>query len=80
MRYADGKGGTTGWSMHVAQLVFQNPYQSLNPTMTVRQTLAEALRASGETTDDTHIRRLLDVVGLETEYLDRKPGTLSGGQ
>ena len=80
VRYADGKGGTTGWSMHVAQLVFQNPYQSLNPTMTVRQTLAEALRASGETADDTHIRRLLDVVGLETEYLDRKPGTLSGGQ
>ena len=80
VRYADGKGGTTGWSVHVAQLVFQNPYQSLNPTMTVRQTLAEALRASGETADDTHIRRLLDVVGLETEYLDRKPGTLSGGQ
>ena len=80
VRYADGKGGTTGWSMHVAQLVFQNPYQSLNPTMTVRQTLAEALHAAGEPADDAHIRRLLDVVGLETEYLDRKPGTLSGGQ
>ena len=70
----------TGWSMHVAQLVFQNPYQSLNPTMTVRQTLAEALRASGSPADDAHIRKLLDVVGLEAEYLDRKPGTLSGGQ
>lgn len=80
VRYADGKGGTTGWSMHVAQLVFQNPYQSLNPTMTVRQTLAEALRAAGEQADDAHIRHLLDVVGLETEYLNRKPGTLSGGQ
>lgn len=80
VRYADGKGGTTGWSMHVAQLVFQNPYQSLNPTMTVRQTLAEALRAAGEQADDAHIRRLLDVVGLEAEYLNRKPGTLSGGQ
>lgn len=80
VRYTDGKGGMTGWSMHVAQLVFQNPYQSLNPTMTVRQTLAEALRASGSPADDAHIRKLLDVVGLEAEYLDHKPGTLSGGQ
>ncbi|MBW3078525.1 ABC transporter ATP-binding protein [Bifidobacterium simiiventris] len=78
--YTGDDGNPTGWSRGEAQLVFQNPYGSLNPTMTVRQTLAEALRVSGKPADDAAVRALVAKVGLEAEYIDRKPGTLSGGQ
>ncbi|MBW3093409.1 ABC transporter ATP-binding protein [Bifidobacterium sp. 82T10] len=78
--YAGNDGKPTGWSRGEAQLVFQNPYGSLNPTMTVRQTLAEALRVSGKPADDAAVRALVAKVGLESEFIDRKPGTLSGGQ
>ncbi|MBT1160592.1 ABC transporter ATP-binding protein [Bifidobacterium sp. SO1] len=78
--YTGDDGKPTGWSRGEAQLVFQNPYGSLNPTMTVRQTLAEALRVSGKPADDAAVRALVAKVGLEAEYIDRKPGTLSGGQ
>ena len=78
--YFDAHGSPTGWSRDQAQLVFQNPNGSLNPTMTIRQTLGEALRASHKSSNDTTIRSLLNQVGLESELIDRKPQTLSGGQ
>lgn len=68
------------WSRGQAQLVFQNPYDSLNPTMTVAQTLTEALRASGRPADGTAVTELMGRVGLEPELADRRPATLSGGQ
>ena len=60
------------------QIVFQDPYSTLNPMWTVRDTLAEALRAVGRPASE--VTELLDLVGLGTEFLDRRPGRLSGGQ
>jgi peptide/nickel transport system ATP-binding protein len=64
------------------QIVFQDPYSSLNPMMTVGAILREALRAAGragarstQTVDD-----LLDTVGLPREFSGRRPADLSGGQ
>lgn len=64
-------------------MVFQDPFNSLNPRMTVAQTLAEVLRSQGETPHDRipgRIGELLDMVGLERELAGRKPRSLSGGQ
>ncbi len=60
------------------QMVFQDAVGSLNPRMTVRQTLAEALRhaAGSRFSPDA----LLDVVGLSKAVLDQYPRELSGGQ
>jgi oligopeptide/dipeptide ABC transporter ATP-binding protein len=66
------------------QMVFQDPTLSLNPRLTVRQTLSEPLKlhkiATGKTDLDAHLNRLMDLVNLERFYLDRRPGQLSGGQ
>jgi oligopeptide/dipeptide ABC transporter ATP-binding protein len=65
------------------QMVFQDPYSSLNPRMTVRQTLSELLRAHRmvpkERIDD-RCRELLDLVGLGPRALDAHPRQFSGGQ
>jgi oligopeptide/dipeptide ABC transporter ATP-binding protein len=65
------------------QIVFQDPYGSLNPRMTVRQTLREPLQihrlATGKERD-VRVGALLDEVGLDAELADRYPHELSGGQ
>ena len=65
------------------QMVFQDPYGSLNPARTVGWILEEPLRAAG--VRDKALRRkkvadLLPLVGLEEEHLGRRPARLSGGQ
>ncbi|SDT72291.1 ABC transporter ATP-binding protein [Jiangella sp. DSM 45060] len=64
------------------QYVFQDPYASLNPRRTIRQSLAEALTAAGVHGRETEVRarELLDLVGLGAEHLDRYPHAFSGGQ
>jgi oligopeptide/dipeptide ABC transporter ATP-binding protein len=65
------------------QMVFQDPYSSLNPRMTVRQTLAELLRAHDmvpKAQIDARCRELLDLVGLGARSLDAYPRQFSGGQ
>ena len=66
------------------QMVFQDPTLSLNPRLTVRQTLSEPLKlhkiASGKRDLDEQLNRLMDLVNLDRMYLDRRPGQLSGGQ
>ncbi|HET6466929.1 MAG TPA: ATP-binding cassette domain-containing protein, partial [Geminicoccaceae bacterium] len=65
------------------QLIFQDPYGSLNPRMTVRQTLAEPLRVHGlraATGIPARIAELLDLVHLPRDALDRYPHEFSGGQ
>src|SRR5690606_18899826 len=55
------------------QIVFQDPYASLNPRMTVRQILTEKYQLlGGELSKDT-IPELLETVGLSAEYADRYP-------
>lgn len=66
-----------------AAMVFQDPFNSLNPRMTIGATLAEVLATQGETPPDRiaeRIGELLDMVGLERGFAGRKPRSLSGGQ
>jgi ABC-type glutathione transport system ATPase component len=65
------------------QVVFQDPYSSLNPSMTVEDILVEPLVARG-TSDrksaGTRVRTLLDQVGLPQDAVHRLPREFSGGQ
>ncbi|KQQ05607.1 MULTISPECIES: ATP-binding cassette domain-containing protein [unclassified Rathayibacter] len=64
------------------QVVFQDPYSSLNPGMTIETVLAEPLRAAGATRRDAsaRIRTLLDQVQLPSDAVRRYPREFSGGQ
>ncbi|MDH6626220.1 peptide/nickel transport system ATP-binding protein [Streptomyces sp. LBL] len=64
------------------QYVFQDPYASLNPRRTIRQSLSEALafRGIGGQALETAARSLMEQVGLRPELLDRYPHAFSGGQ
>jgi ABC-type glutathione transport system ATPase component len=65
------------------QMVFQDPYASLDPRMTVRQTLAEVLKVH-RIVEKKDLRRrcdeLMDLVQLPSRLLDSRPGGMSGGQ
>ncbi|GHH43899.1 ABC transporter ATP-binding protein [Lentzea cavernae] len=62
------------------QVVFQNPYASLDPRMRVRELLAEPMKVHGLDTDEAELVRLLREVGLDAGALDRYPAAFSGGQ
>lgn len=63
------------------QMVFQDPYSSLNPRMTVEKIVSEPLRNFGETQDlSAHIQDLLLTVGLDSTSLHRYAHQFSGGQ
>ena len=49
------------------QVIFQDPYSSLNPSMTVESILVEPLRAAGVTEGRARVRELLDAVGMPTD-------------
>ena len=66
-----------------AQIVFQDPYSSLNPRMTVKRIIGEPLRVHRIVPPPEvpeRVRRLLDMVGLRSEHGERYPHELSGGQ
>jgi peptide/nickel transport system ATP-binding protein len=64
-----------------AQIVFQNPFSSLDPRMSVRNLVAEPLKAHGQTKRlDEQVLELLKLVGLKEEHMWRYPHELSGGQ
>ena len=68
---------------HLTQIVFQNPYSSLNPRKTVRDILTVPLRArglKGTETIDNEVQSLLARVGLNPRHADRYPHQFSGGQ
>ncbi len=65
------------------QMVFQDPYASLDPRMTVRKIVAEPLDIHGIGTKQERVRRvaqLLDLVGLDPAAASRYPHEFSGGQ
>jgi len=64
------------------QVVFQDPYSSLNPSLTIEQILAEPLTARGTPTKDarTRVREVLEQVGLPSNAASRLPREFSGGQ
>lgn len=62
------------------QVVFQDPYSSLNPSMTVEDILVEPMAAAGATGGRQRVRELLDSVGLPSDAGSRYPKEFSGGQ
>ena len=65
------------------QMVFQDPYSSLDPRMTVGESVAEALRrgtARGSVAVQAEVARMLDLVDLDPGRMDSLPEELSGGQ
>jgi oligopeptide transport system ATP-binding protein len=66
------------------QMIFQDPYSSLNPRMTVRDTLGEPLDVhrlvASRAERSARIEHLLEVVGLNPAFADRYPHEFSGGQ
>lgn len=66
------------------QMIFQDPYASLNPKMRVKDILGEALQvhglAKGRVAREARIAELLELVGLRAEHASRYPHEFSGGQ
>ncbi|AZM55391.1 ABC transporter ATP-binding protein [Streptomyces sp. WAC 01529] len=64
------------------QMVFQDPVSSLNPRRSIGESVADPLRARGESDAFVRgrVRELLERVGLEPAYYDRYPHEFSGGQ
>jgi len=68
-----------GVRRHV-QMVFQDPYTSLNPGMTVQRIVSEPLRLHREPASRERVVELLQLVGLSAEHTNRYPHEFSGGQ
>jgi oligopeptide transport system ATP-binding protein len=62
------------------QIVFQDPYASLNPRMTVGAIIEEPLIIHGSPNREARVAELLQKVGLQPEYSRRYPHEFSGGQ
>jgi len=66
------------------QVIFQDPYSSLNPRMKIGAIIAEPLHVHGIEPDaakrDARVRELLSVCGLNPNFADRYPHEMSGGQ
>ncbi|MEM0908241.1 MAG: ABC transporter ATP-binding protein [Pseudomonadota bacterium] len=65
------------------QLVFQDPFSSLNPRMSINEIIREPLVIHGIGTPESrasHVRELMGLVGLDPKMLRRYPHSLSGGQ
>lgn len=67
---------------HRVQMIFQNPYASLNPRMTVREIVGEALRQHGMPAKEVEkkVQDLLETVGLNKDHMSRFAHEFSGGQ
>lgn len=66
------------------QMIFQNPYDSLDPRMTIRDTILEPIQThklfKNLKDQDRYVRELLSKVGLDPDYGKRYPHEFSGGQ
>ena len=80
----------TGFSRHQMrpwrrrmQMIFQDPYASLNPRFTVGELIAEPMeiyRTHGEAEQRERVQELLQIVGLKPDHIRRYPHEFSGGQ
>jgi oligopeptide transport system ATP-binding protein len=77
------KGQMRGQRRHL-QMIFQDPYASLNPRMTVSQIISEPLEtfglARGGRERESRVQELMETVGLSPRFLKRYPHEFSGGQ
>lgn len=77
---------TSGDMIHYTenpQMIFQDPYGSLNPGKTIGWILSEPLRINTKMTNEemrAKVVNMLEIVGLDESYINRKPNALSGGQ
>ena len=65
------------------QIIFQDPFSSLNPRMTVMDIVSEPLVVNGIAQGDelkSQVRQLLEAVGLRAQHMNRYPYAFSGGQ
>jgi peptide/nickel transport system ATP-binding protein len=65
------------------QMVFQDPYSSLDPRMTIQQIVGEPLRAGQKMDLNEYKNKIADILqksGLSSDYMDRYPHAFSGGQ
>ncbi|MDH4140143.1 MAG: dipeptide ABC transporter ATP-binding protein [Coriobacteriia bacterium] len=77
------RGADLKWYRRNVQVIFQDPYASLNPRMTIREIVAEPLVIHGIGTREEQkkkVQELLEVVGLNPEHISRYPHEFSGGQ
>ncbi|GAA0949650.1 oligopeptide/dipeptide ABC transporter ATP-binding protein [Actinocorallia libanotica] len=90
VRLADPTGGRIlvqgrdGVDRRAIQLVSQNPWSALNRRKSIRHALEQPLAVHGlhpgRAARAARVRELLELVGLTEEYLDRRPGGVSGGE
>jgi peptide/nickel transport system ATP-binding protein len=79
----DRKGGAARAARRQVQGVFQDPYSSLNPTMTIGQSLSEVLkvhRVGDRKGRPRQVAELLETVGLSADKASRRPVAFSGGE
>ena len=65
------------------QIIFQDPYSSLNPRMTIHDTILEPLKLSGKVEKnmlEAECERLMDLAGIEKRFRDSYPHELDGGR
>ena len=64
------------------QMIFQDPYASLNPRLTVKEIISEPMKIHGfsKGSQQRLVKKLLDEVGLDSKYMGRYPHEFSGGQ
>ena len=78
------RGGTLRRMRRNMQMIFQDPYASLNPRMTVGSIIAEPLIIHGLAKDrkerQKKVQELMETVGLNSYYANRYPHEFSGGQ
>ena len=78
-----GGRGNTHAVCRTMQMIFQNPYDSLNPRFTVQESIAEPLRRHrlvAASDVDQRVAELMNLVELDQEMATRRPAQLSGGQ
>lgn len=77
------KGESLRQARKEIQMIFQDPFASLDPRMTIDQILSEPLKVHGlENREERRkkVENIIDIVGLKKEYLNRYPHEFSGGQ
>lgn len=83
MKLSDKDNVRKAHLMNKMQMIFQDPIDSLNPRMTVKEIVAEGLIINGEKDDKfitEEVERVLGLVGLLPEHANRYPHEFSGGQ